>query len=181
MLANGNCPESDQRWTRSKFSTSPRVGCTSRRRSSFWVEPSSFGLCSCRRRRPFLPPSTNAPRKGHGPLEEIRDGRDRPFLLSGFYNYLAVSVPKHQGDRAYHGLMGTKIILAFIVFFLASVLVGRSARFEPLRRDRKKWLLITSSWPSSSWPFRVSCESAACRQWLAAKSRRESVKAAGLP
>ena len=39
--------------------------------------------------------------------------------------------------------MGTKIILAFIVFFLASVLVGRSARFEPLRRDRKKWLVIT--------------------------------------
>ena len=39
--------------------------------------------------------------------------------------------------------MGTKIILALIVFLLASVLVGRSARFEPLRRDRKKWLLIT--------------------------------------
>jgi uncharacterized membrane protein len=65
------------------------------------------------------------------------------FLLSGFYNYLVVSVPKHKGDGAYHGLMGTKIILAFIVFFLASVLVGRSPRFEPLRRDRKKWLLIT--------------------------------------
>jgi len=65
------------------------------------------------------------------------------FLLSGFYNYLVVSVPKHKGDGLYHGLMGTKIILAFIVFFLASVLVGRSARFEPLRRDRKKWLLIT--------------------------------------
>jgi uncharacterized membrane protein len=65
------------------------------------------------------------------------------FILSGFYNYLAVSVPKHHGDHAYHALMGTKIILAFLVFFLASVLVGRSARFEPLRRDRKKWLLIT--------------------------------------
>ena len=65
------------------------------------------------------------------------------FLLSGFYNYLVVSAPKHKGDGVYHGLMGTKIILGFVVFFLASVLVGRSARFEPLRRDRKKWLLIT--------------------------------------
>jgi uncharacterized membrane protein len=64
------------------------------------------------------------------------------FLLSGFYNYLAVSVPKHRGDKTYHMLMGIKIIVAFVVFFLASALVGRSARFEPIRRDRKKWLLI---------------------------------------
>jgi uncharacterized membrane protein len=64
------------------------------------------------------------------------------FLLSGFYNYLAVSVPKHHGDKTYHAWMGIKIIIAFGVFFLASVLVGRSARFEPMRRDRKKWLLV---------------------------------------
>jgi uncharacterized membrane protein len=64
------------------------------------------------------------------------------FLLSGFYNYLAVAVPKHHGDGVYHAWMGVKIILAFGVFFLASVLVGRSARFEPLRRERKKWLLL---------------------------------------
>src|ERR1700722_13037808 len=65
------------------------------------------------------------------------------FLASGFYNYLVVSIPRHHGDHVYHALMGTKILLAFVVFFLASVLVGRSARFEPLRRQRKTWLLIT--------------------------------------
>jgi uncharacterized membrane protein len=65
------------------------------------------------------------------------------FILSGFYNYLVVTGPLHRKDKSYHMVMGTKILLAFIVFFLASVLVGRSARFEPLRRDRKKWLLIT--------------------------------------
>ena len=48
------------------------------------------------------------------------------FLLSGFYNYLGCLRSQAQRRRAYHGLMGTKIILAFIVFFLASVLVGRS-------------------------------------------------------
>jgi uncharacterized membrane protein len=64
------------------------------------------------------------------------------FLASGFYNYLAVAVPKHHGDKAYHALMGIKILTAFVVFFLAEVLVGRSARFESLRRDRKKWLLV---------------------------------------
>jgi len=64
------------------------------------------------------------------------------FLASGFYNYLVVAIPKHHGDKVYHALMGVKIITAFVVFFLASVLVGRSARFESLRRDRKKWLLV---------------------------------------
>jgi len=39
-------------------------------------------------------------------------------------------------------LMGIKITLAFVVFFLASVLVGRSPRFEPMRQARKKWLLV---------------------------------------
>jgi uncharacterized membrane protein len=64
------------------------------------------------------------------------------FLLTGFYNYLAVAAPKHHGDKAYHMLMGIKIITAFVVFFLASVLVGRSARFESVRQARKKWLLL---------------------------------------
>ena len=64
------------------------------------------------------------------------------FLASGLYNYLAVAVPSHRGDRVYHALMGVKITLAFVVFFLASVLVGRSAAFETLRRDGKKWLLV---------------------------------------
>jgi uncharacterized membrane protein len=64
------------------------------------------------------------------------------FLLSGFFNYIAVSVPKHRGDKTYHMLMGIKITIAFIVFFFASVLVGRSPRFEPMRQARKKWLLV---------------------------------------
>lgn len=41
------------------------------------------------------------------------------FLLTGFYNYFAVAAPKHHGDGLYHALMGTKILLAFGVFFLA--------------------------------------------------------------
>jgi hypothetical protein len=62
------------------------------------------------------------------------------FLLTGFYNYLGVARATHHGDKAYHALMGIKIVLAFGVFFLASVLVGRSPKFEPLRRNRKRWL-----------------------------------------
>lgn len=65
------------------------------------------------------------------------------FLLSGFYNYLMVSMPNHKGDKLYSALLGVKMLLAFIVFFLASALTGRSAKFEPLRKNAAKWLAIT--------------------------------------
>jgi uncharacterized membrane protein len=98
----------------------------------------------------LLPAAEELPQAEHDRLRELTIGRWRRavtlgialFLLSGFYNYIVVSMPKHHGDRLYHSLMGVKILLAFGVFFLASVLVGRSARFEPVRRERKKWLLL---------------------------------------
>ncbi|MBX3421318.1 MAG: hypothetical protein KF752_07150 [Pirellulaceae bacterium] len=63
------------------------------------------------------------------------------MLLSGFYNYFR-AMPLHKGHGLYHALIGTKILLAVVVFFLASVLVGRSARFETMRRDATRWLKI---------------------------------------
>ncbi|QDV33049.1 hypothetical protein [Tautonia plasticadhaerens] len=65
------------------------------------------------------------------------------FLLSGLYNYVAVALPRHRGDGLYHGLMGLKMLLAFVVFFLASALAGRSKAFEGMRRDNRRWLVIT--------------------------------------
>lgn len=64
------------------------------------------------------------------------------LLVSGLYNYIMVMIPKHRGDGLYHGLLGTKMILAFVIFFLASVLVGRASAFEKMRQDRKKWLFV---------------------------------------
>jgi uncharacterized membrane protein len=64
------------------------------------------------------------------------------LLVSGFYNYLVVMIPKHKGDGLYHALLGTKILLALGIFFLASALVGRSAKFETLRAHRGKWMLV---------------------------------------
>lgn len=62
------------------------------------------------------------------------------FLLSGFYNYIVVTLPAHRGDRLYHPLIGVKILLAFAIFFLASALVGRSRAFDGLRKNSKTWL-----------------------------------------
>lgn len=63
------------------------------------------------------------------------------FLISGFYNYFK-AMPQHKGDGLYHALVGTKIILALAVFFLASALVGRSSAFEGMRTNSSKWLKI---------------------------------------
>lgn len=61
------------------------------------------------------------------------------FLASGFYNYLIVLAPQHRGDKLYHALMGTKILLALVVFLLSSALVGRSKVFERMRANSKFW------------------------------------------
>ncbi len=61
------------------------------------------------------------------------------FLVTGFYNYFQ-QMPLHKGDGLYHALVGIKIILALVIFFIASVLVGRSAAFEGMRTGREKWL-----------------------------------------
>ena len=63
------------------------------------------------------------------------------FLISGLYNYM-VMIPKHKGDGLYHGLVGTKIILALGIFLVGSALVGRSKSFEGMRAQRPKWLKI---------------------------------------
>jgi len=64
------------------------------------------------------------------------------LLASGLYNYLVVMIPKHKGDALYHALMGTKILLALAVFFLAEVLVGRAPAFEGMRQKLKLWLVV---------------------------------------
>lgn len=63
------------------------------------------------------------------------------FLISGFYNYFR-AIPQHRGDGLYHALLGTKMLLALAVFFLAAALVGRSAALEPIRVNRGKWLKV---------------------------------------
>jgi len=99
----------------------------------------------------LMPAAEQLPEAEHDALRQRVIGRWKRFvmigialfLVSGFYNYLVVALPKHKGNGLYHALMGTKIILAFVVFFLASALVGRAAAFEGFRRNRAKWLTIT--------------------------------------
>ncbi len=67
------------------------------------------------------------------------------LLFSGAYNFVrAIWALRDAGvrDPLYHALIGIKILLAMGVFFVASVLVGRSAKFEAWRKQAAKWLTI---------------------------------------
>lgn len=99
----------------------------------------------------FLPSATALP---EGESEKIRTAVSRRWkmfvhsgiailLITGFYNYIAVAMPQHAGDKRYHMLMGIKILLAMGVFLIASVLPGRMPAFEGMRRNLKTWLTVT--------------------------------------
>ena len=65
------------------------------------------------------------------------------LLASGLYNYFAVTRHLHTGQGLYHMLFGIKFLLAMGVFFLASVLSGRTAAFDRMRAGSSLWLGIT--------------------------------------
>lgn len=96
----------------------------------------------------LMPVAATLPDDAHTLLREGVAARWRKFvgigigllLLSGLYNYVVVSVPKHRGDGLYHGLMGAKMLLSLGVFFLASALTGRASAFESLRSNSRRWL-----------------------------------------
>ena len=63
------------------------------------------------------------------------------LLLSGGYNYIK-ALPLHRGDGLWHAMVDTKIILALGVFFIASVLAGRSKGTQKFRDNAGKWTAI---------------------------------------
>ncbi len=66
------------------------------------------------------------------------------LIASGFYNYIAIIQMGKTGVAPlpgyYHPMIGTKMILAFFVFFVASMLAGRTAAAERFRSHGPFWL-----------------------------------------
>ena len=95
------------------------------------------------------PSASQLPDAEHERLRELVMGRWRKIvmagigllLLTGFYNYLFARTPADVW-KLYHPLVGTKILLAFAMFFLASALVGRSPAFAGLRQQSGRWLVV---------------------------------------
>ncbi len=64
------------------------------------------------------------------------------LLLTGGLNFVLLAMPPKVEPMPYHGLFGIKFLLALLIFFIASALVGRSPGLEPMRRNRAIWLSI---------------------------------------
>lgn len=64
------------------------------------------------------------------------------LFITGLFNYMAVALPQHRGQSAYHAIFGVKFILAFVVFFIGSALAGRATAFEAMRRSAATWLTL---------------------------------------
>ena len=67
------------------------------------------------------------------------------LLLSGFYNFfLIVSGKRVPADLngLYQAMFGIKFLLALVIFFIASALMGRSAAFAGIRSKAKLWLTL---------------------------------------
>ena len=78
--------------------------------------------------------------------EEVR-GRSKRFvhalvaliLISGIYN-VVVKATSMTGQ--WHMLFGVKFLLAMVVLFFASALVGKSKSLEPMRQNPARWLSL---------------------------------------
>lgn len=73
------------------------------------------------------------------------------LLVSGLTNYmltvgafkkLAAVDPAYKLPAFYHALWGIKVLLALVVFFIASVLAGRSEGTKRFRENAGKWLTV---------------------------------------
>ena len=67
------------------------------------------------------------------------------LLISGVYNLLFVILPhKAELPGYYHPVFGIKFLLALGIFFIGSMLMGRSAASERMRKNQTFWLTINS-------------------------------------
>jgi uncharacterized membrane protein len=66
------------------------------------------------------------------------------LLASGIYNFVVILRFRLHDDlkAPYHAMFGIKFLLALVIFFVASALVGRSSALEPMRRRRRLWLTV---------------------------------------
>ncbi len=64
------------------------------------------------------------------------------LLVSGLYNAYVKAIT-FDLSPLYNGLLGIKLLLAFVVFYFAAVLAGRSDRAKRMRTEEAKWLNVT--------------------------------------
>ncbi|GMV91503.1 MAG: hypothetical protein AMXMBFR82_12810 [Candidatus Hydrogenedentota bacterium] len=64
------------------------------------------------------------------------------FLVSGLYNYLAVTRFLHDNQPAYHMIFGIKFLLAIVIFALALGLTSTKGWAKVFREKSKMWTTL---------------------------------------
>jgi uncharacterized membrane protein len=64
------------------------------------------------------------------------------LLLSGIINIGLMATRGQLPGGLYHPLLAIKILLALVVFYIASLLVGRSGTADKIRRNASFWLTL---------------------------------------
>ncbi len=64
------------------------------------------------------------------------------LLATGLYNFFMINNAYVLKGTPYHPIFGGKVLLALAIFFLASVLVGRSDMARKARENAGKWLTV---------------------------------------
>lgn len=97
----------------------------------------------------LIPASASLPDTARVEFHRALLARWRPFfhgsmgllLISGLVRIFQV-MPNHQGQPLFHAILGTKILLALILFVIAGCLVSRNPAFDPMRKSQAKWLAL---------------------------------------
>ncbi len=63
------------------------------------------------------------------------------IILSGIYNAI-VMFPKHSGQPLYHAVFGVKVLLALVLFFIATAVTGRNPAFAAVRAKGPMWMAV---------------------------------------
>ncbi len=68
------------------------------------------------------------------------------LVVSGLWNFMAYRMPEIKDTGPlYHALFGIKMLLSLGVFFIVSVMAGRSPTFAPMRARPGRMLLMAAA------------------------------------
>lgn len=62
------------------------------------------------------------------------------LLVTGFANFFFLAIKPKVEAMPYHALFGPKLLLALVIFFIATALAGRAPGLEKMREASSKWL-----------------------------------------
>ncbi len=64
------------------------------------------------------------------------------LLVTGGFNFVMLGMRSGVEPMPYHAFFGIKVLAAFVIFFVASALTGKSVAFDAMRAHPKKWLSL---------------------------------------